>query len=263
MPARYWLNPKLTVINDEILQLGENMGKKLILHSGGMDSTAIMRDYIEEYGADQIVSLGFDYGQRHFQMENAAAQRFCDIFGIPRRVLSVPISQIGGCSLIDKSIEVTSDMKDQRSTVVPQRNAIFLLFAAAFAQENDCDTIVHGACAEDYDAYRDCRGVFFSMIEAAIQAGRTAPEKGSEFIIDDLICEGVVNPERLDIVIDTPLINESKEETVKRTIDKYGVGLYKDTYTCYNGGRKACGTCPACVERKEAFAANDVVDPGE
>ena len=237
------------------------------MFSGGMDSLAIMLDYIDSYGAENIIALGFNYGQRHFEKENAAACRFCAKYNIPRIVLDVPIDQIGGCSLIDKNINVTEDMTDQRSTVVPQRNAIFCLFAAAFAQENDCDVIVHGACVEDYKAYRDCRPVFFGLLEAAIQAGRTQPEKGQEDIKKDLYACVSMNvyglaPSMLDLKIETPLINERKEEIVKRIIEKYGVEVYKDSYTCYNGTDPQCGKCPACAERIHAFTVNGVnIDP--
>lgn len=246
--------------------------KKLCLHSGGMDSTSIMLEYIEKYGAENIISLGFQYGQRHFEKENAAATRFCEKNGVKRVVLNVPISQIGGCSLIDHSIEVTTDMSKQRSTVVPQRNAIFCLFAAAFAQENDCDVIVHGACAEDYEAYRDCRKDFFDLLEMTIQAGRTNPVKGSEdvseditpitVIVDNKECTNLlIEDDKLDLKIETPLINEKKEETVKRILEKHDVSVYADSYTCYNGVEPSCGKCPACVERLNAFKVNNVKDP--
>ena len=241
--------------------------KKLVMHSGGMDSTAIMLDYIEKYGAENIISLGFNYGQRHFHRESEAAQRFCDKHNIKRFVLQVPISQIGGCSLIDHSIDVTTDMADQRSTVVPQRNAIFCLFAAAFAQENNCDVIVHGACVEDYEAYRDCRPAFFKYLQAAIQAGRTNTIKGSENIDDDRLCDSslddIISPEKIDLRIETPLINEKKEETVKRILETHDVSVYEDSYTCYNGVQPSCGKCPACVERLAAFKVNGVTDPLE
>lgn len=241
------------------------------MHSGGMDSTAIMLDYMEKYGTDNIISLGFNYGQRHFEQENAAATRFCAIYGIPRKVLNVDIAQIGGCALIDKTKDVTTDIGEQRSTVVPQRNAIFCLFAAAFAQENDCDVIVHGACKEDYEAYRDCRPAFFNLIQYAIQAGRTQPIKGSEDITNDVKFEsrGIINrrkymfirPNRLDIQIETPLINEKKQDTLKRILQKHKVDVYVDSYSCYNGTVPQCGKCPACQERKHAFEVNGFKDP--
>jgi len=236
--------------------------KKLVLHSGGMDSTAMMLDYVETYGPENIISLGINYGQKHLQFETEAAWKFCNKRNIQRQVLSIPISQLGKCSLIDKDVEVTTDMEDQRSTVVPQRNAIFLLFAASFAEQNGCDEIVHGACVDDYKAYRDCRPQFFKLLEATIQAGRTQPIKGSEDIIEDLdhnFCN--LLPDTADVTISTPLIDETKTETLTRILETHSVSVYKDSYSCYKGKQASCGRCPACVERLIAFYQNKVVDP--
>ena len=60
---------------------------------------------------------------------------------------------------------------------------------------------------------------------------------------------------------ETPLIHESKEETMARILKKYPVDIYKYSYSCYNGGAKQCGKCPACQERKHAFEVNGVIDP--
>lgn len=227
-----------------------------------MDSLAIMLEYKDKYGPENIVSLGFNYGQRHFKMENDAATRFCEDFGIERVVLDVPIGQIGGCSLVDHSIPVTTDMSQQRSTVVPMRNGIFLMLAAAVAQVKGCDVITHGACAEDYEAYRDCRDIFFKSMEMAIQSGLTNPLKGSEDVLDDISMHMDGNyREHLDIKIETPLIKEKKEQTMARVLKTYGPDIYKYSYSCYNGGSMQCGKCPACIERKHAFDVNSVSDP--
>jgi 7-cyano-7-deazaguanine synthase len=193
-------------------------------------------------------------------MENAAATRFCEERGIKRIVLDVPIGQIGGCSLVDHSLSVTTDMNQQRSTVVPMRNSIFLTLAAAVAIVNNCDVITHGACREDEAAYRDCRSPFFHYMQMAIQAGLTDPKRGSENIEKD-VYEGVISDFNFDIKIETPLISESKATTMARILKKYPVSVYKNSYSCYNGGEKQCGNCPACQERKAAFVANNVEDP--
>jgi 7-cyano-7-deazaguanine synthase len=230
------------------------------MHSGGADSLAIMLEYIEKYGNNNIVSLGFNYGQRHFKMENDAAIRFCTDYGIERIALDIPLGQIGGCCLTDHSIEVTTDMNQQRSTVVPMRNSIFLMLAAAVAQVRGCDIIVHGACKEDQAAYRDCRKIFFDHIQLAIQAGLTDPKRGSEYIEND-IYDGLLSNHKIDIKIETPLIRESKEETMARILTKYPVDIYKYSYSCYNGRKISCGVCPACRERLAAFGSNHVTDP--
>ena len=240
--------------------------KKLITHSGGGDSLAIMLEYRDKYGPENIISLGFNYGQRHFKMENAAAMRFCIDNKIKRIILDVPIGQIGGCSLVDHSIPVTTDMNQQRSTVVPMRNAIFMMLAAAVAQVRGCDVITHGACKEDEAAYRDCRPAFFSLMQVAIQSGLTSPIRGSEDVINDFSNDGfdplnLISSNKIDIKIETPLILESKATTMARILQSYPVDIYRYSYSCYNGGEEQCGECPACVERKAAFVANNVDDP--
>ena len=49
--------------------------------------------------------------------------------------------------------------------------------------------------------------------------------------------------------------------TMARILKKYPVSIYKNSYSCYNGGAKQCGKCPACQERKHAFEVNQVLDP--
>jgi len=249
------------------------MDKKVcVLHSGGQDSLACMLEAIEKYGAENIISLGIKYGQKHFEQENAAAWRFCNSYDPPisRFIISVFVLDYKDSSLTNANVDIPTEMADQRKTVVPFRNTLFLIYAAAFAQEHDCDRIILGPCKEDFENYRDCRPDYFEIMQMVIQAGLTKPTKGSEQIKDDFVVE--VNPfgahqfvpeEKLDIVIETPLINETKEETLKRILLKHPVSIYKYTYTCYKGGLKSCGKCPACQERLAAFKDCGVEDPIE
>ena len=260
------------------------MNKKLVLYSGGMDSLAIMLRLIKKYNTNNIITLGFNYGQRHFDAENKAASNFCVKYNIPRKILNVDLGQIGGCSLIDENIPVTTNMAQQRSTVVSMRNGIFLMYAASFAQVNDCDEIYHGACKEDFQSFRDCRLIFFRLMEVAIQAGLTSPVKGSEYIESDLMesynkspplrwvnefnYHSFIDSEKTDIYIKTPLIFETKTETMKKILSEYPVSVYDDSWSCYNGGLDkfnglSCGSCCSCYERLQAFKDCGVIDPLE
>lgn len=241
--------------------------KKLVLHSGGQDSTCMLLECIDKYGAEEILTLGFDYGNRHFAKENEAAEKICKRFNIPRKVLKIPLSDITkGNALTDTSVEMTTSMDQQITTVVQLRNLIFLVFAASYAAENGCSTIYHGACGEDQQIYRDCRPAFFRLTETAIQAGLTSPICGSDDILKDFYLDGEFKPGRLDIKIKTPFILEKKEQTLSRILKKWPVEIFKDTWTCYNGGLgkyegKSCGVCCSCQERLSAFKACGVEDP--
>ena len=241
--------------------------KITVLHSGGQDSTCMLLEAIDRVGRENVYSIGFDYGQRHFEKENEAAFRICERFDIPRTVLKVPLGDITqGSSLVDVSVEMTTDMTEQRTTCVQLRNMMFITLASAFAIENGCTEVYHGACAEDEPMYRDCRAPFFKYLEHTIQAGRNLPINGSEDIMKDINDNGFVSQDKIDLKIKTPFINEKKEETLSRILETYDVDVFKDTWTCYNGGLGefnglSCGQCPACQERLTAFEVNNVKDP--
>ena len=61
------------------------------------------------------------------------------------------------------------------------------------------------------------------------------------------------------IAIKAPYITMSKTEILA-----IGLNMQLDyglTWTCYEGKDLACGSCGACHERLESFAANNVIDP--
>ena len=63
------------------------------------------------------------------------------------------------------------------------------------------------------------------------------------------------------ISVCSPLIDMNKAEVVRT-----GLSLnvpYELTWSCYHGREKACGVCGTCIDRKNAFLANGVVDPIE
>lgn len=246
--------------------------KVVVLYSGGQDSTCMLLECIDKHGAENILTLGFDYGNRHFAKENEAAEKICKRFNISRKVLKVPLGDITkGSALTDTSVEMTTNMDEQVKTVVQLRNMMFLTFAASYAAENGCSVIYHGACGEDQKVYRDCRPVFFELLSWAIQAGITTPIIGSDDIRDDLVTDlgvKILDPFKIDIRIETPLIREKKEQTLARILKKWPAEIFKDTWTCYNGGLgkyngKPCGECCSCQERLAAFKVCGVEDPVE
>ena len=266
-----------------------NKEKICVLYSGGQDSTCMLLGCIDEYGAENILTLSFDYGQRHWDKENEAAEKICKRFNISRKALKVPLGDIAtNNALTNKDNAMPTDMALQKNTVVQLRNMMFLTFAASYAAENGCSKIFHGSCQEDWQNYRDCRPEFFRALELAIQAGLATPIKGSDDIQEDILTKfnqttmswvtevqyhSWLNKDKLDIKIETPLISEKKEETLARILKKWPVEIFKDTWTCYNGGFGQyknsqgegvhCGKCPACQERLASFKACRVDDPVE
>ena len=123
-----------------------------------------------------------------------------------------------------------------KSTIVPNRNMIFLSYAIAYSIANKINVVWYGAHAGDHFIYPDCRPEFLAAMNIA--AGLCDPNK---------------------IVIEAPFINLTKGEIIK-----IGLNLdldYSKAWTCYEGKDIPCGRCGSCVERAEAFLDNSQTDP--
>lgn len=216
--------------------------RAVVLFSGGMDSTTLLYDAISKYGKENVFSILFDYRSKHNAKENAAALDILDHIGVDNKnyrfVDLYSLKQFGGSVLTtDNEVPMASDGK-QSDTVVPGRNLIMISFGVAYAQVVGARTILIGACRDDNLSYPDCRNVFFQELTRAISAGYP----------------------QVDRVV-APYSNLWKREILPVG---FGLGVpYELTYTCYKGDSKACGVCDACVERIDAFRANQTVDPVE
>lgn len=216
------------------------MTKAYVLHSGGLDSSVALIAAVHEYGADNVKSLGIDYGQRHLR-ELEYAQYLCNALGVVREIVKLP--KIEGVMLTDSSIEIPNISYDEiegiSPTYVPFRNGLMLSVIASKAQNEGYDVIVYGAHAEDAKnwAYPDCTPEFNGAMANAI------------FI-------GTYQKVRLH----TPFQWSEKYEIVKKgaALDEQRLAM---TWSCYKGDEQHCGTCPTCRARKEAFIKAGVNDP--
>lgn len=213
--------------------------KALVLSSGGLDSTTVLA-YVMKQGW-KIVSLSFDYGQRH-KIELKNGEKIANFFNIPRKVLKIDLTQIGGSALTD-DIPVPEnreldEMLNIPSTFVPGRNMVFLSLAASYAYVNKINDIFIGVNALDYSGYPDCRPEFVGSMEKTINKALLR-----------------------NVRIHAPLIDMSKKEIVK-----LGVSLnapYFLTRSCYEGREKACGKCDSCLLRLKGFMKAGYIDPVE
>ena len=113
---------------------------------------------------------------------------------------------------------------------------MLLSMAAAYAEAHHVSEVYYGAQAQDEYGYWDCTPAFLEHINQVLALNRKA-----------------------HVTVRAPFVGFSKAETLKR-----GQELNVDfaqTWSCYRGGEAACGTCPTCVERLNAFAANHLRDP--
>ena len=215
--------------------------KALVVLSGGQDSTTCLYWTIDRFGRDNVLTITFDYGQRH-RIELDCASRVAEQAGVPNTCLPIDtFSALGGDALTDSDIVVeTSASCDDGlpNTFVPGRNLVFLTFAAAFAYQRGIINLVTGVAQTDYSGYPDCRDATIQALQQTLRIGMES-----------------------DVVIHTPLMHLSKRETVELARDLGGLPAMALTHTCYNGQRPPCGNCLACELRAKGFAEAGIEDP--
>lgn len=123
---------------------------------------------------------------------------------------------------------------------MPFRNGLFLSSAASVALSHNCSEIFYGAHADDAagSAYPDTSAAFNRAISEAVRIGS-----------GDMLR------------IRAPFIDKTKAQVVAEGV-RLGVP-FELTWSCYEGGEKACGVCGTCRDRLRAFRENGLADPVE
>jgi 7-cyano-7-deazaguanine synthase len=216
--------------------------KAVVIASGGIDSsTLLFKTVAENY---KTYALTFIYGQRH-KKEIDSAKWICERLKISHKILDLSVLKeiLSGSALMDSSIaipEVPADVSHYdtlKTTIVPNRNSIFLSIAIGYAVSIGAKCVFFGAHHSDRGVYPDCRPEF---VEAFQSAERLAND----------------NP---DLMINAPFAHMDKSHIVKLGTE-LGVP-YQKTWSCYKGEDLHCGVCSSCRERKRAFTQSGVSDP--
>ena len=212
--------------------------KVLVLVSGGMDSVVALHQ--AQCDHEVVAGLSFDYGSKHNHREIPFAKQHCDHFEVRHEVIDLGFINTHFESALLRSGESIPDghyeESSMKKTVVPFRNGIMLSIAAGFAESRGAEGLVIAAHSGDHAIYPDCREGFMQAMGDAIQLGT----------YDEL-------------ALLRPFIDLRKEDIAARG-EALGVD-FSQTWSCYKGGEKHCGTCGTCVERKEAFALAGMTDP--
>jgi len=214
--------------------------KAVVLFSGGLDSTVLVYDLLNE-GAD-LKLLSIDYGQRH-EKELKSSSEIAEFLELEHEILRLPMlnNLLGGSALTDPSISLPEGHyaeDSMKATVVPNRNMILLSLAAGHAISLQFDTVAYAAHAGDHTIYPDCRPEFATAMDQALK-----------------LCDWNT------VSLYRPFVQLSKHDLVRKG-KELGVPFEK-TWSCYAGNDKHCGKCGTCVERKEAFELVGLLDPTE
>lgn len=211
--------------------------KAVVVHSGGMDSSLCLALAIRDFSPADVLSLSFDYGQRHSN-EVGRAQVIAQHMGVDHAVVKLScLAQITSNALTNSSIPITHNQGEAPSTLVVGRNGLMARLAGIHAHSLGAHCIYVGIMGLEgaNSGYRDCSRAYMDLVQAALRL--------------DFADDG--------FEIRTPLVHMSKAETMELG-HQLGVLEYllEKTVTCYNGiPHKGCGTCPACLLRNEGLKA--------
>jgi len=219
--------------------------KAVTLLSGGLDSTTCLALAVRDHGAGETMAVSFAYGQKH-SAELEHAVQIARHYRVSHRVLEIPrLFTAPTSTLIEGGAAnptvAYEDLPEGVSPAyVPFRNGVFMSMATAVALEVRAEWVYFGAHSEDAHrwAYPDCTPEFIGSMASAMFVGSY-----------------------MKVRLVTPLQWASKAEVVR-----LGVALgapYDKTMSCYNGVEPACGTCPTCRSRRDAFHQNGLNDPIE
>ncbi|HLE24066.1 MAG TPA: 7-cyano-7-deazaguanine synthase QueC [Thermodesulfobacteriota bacterium] len=218
--------------------------KAVIIASGGVDSSTLLYKTVKE--GCETYGLTFIYGQKH-KREIESAKKICEGLNVHHKVIDLSILKdiLSGSALTDSGVEIpevpetAEHYETLKTTIVPNRNSIFLSVAIGYTVSMGANHVYFGAHHSDRGVYPDCRLEFVEAFEHA---------------------ERLANDSSL-LVVAAPFVNMTKSEIVKLGVE-LGVP-YKETWSCYKGGEIHCGVCSSCRERKRAFQEAGVVDPTE
>ncbi len=220
------------------------MQKAVAIASGGIDSSTLLYKLTRD--GFNVHALTFIYGQKHSR-EIQAAKDITSKLGIELRIIDISSVRelLASSALINPDIlvpevpETVDHYETLKTTVVPNRNSIFLSLATAYALNIGANQVFYGAHFSDRGVYSDCRKEF---VDAFMHAERLATDN-------------------FELSVEAPFVNMNKSDIVKLGT-KLGVPYYV-TWSCYKGGRLHCGVCSSCRERKRAFLEAEVSDATE
>ena len=200
------------------------MSKFIHLFSGGLDSTVMLYDLLDQ--GNKVHCLLFDYGQRHSKELSFAAST-CEKLSVPYDRIHLPSALFVRSSLTAGKVQRVDELNGG-VTVVPNRNMVLISMAASWALSHGGTAVSWAANADDAEHYPDCRGEYLTHLNRTLR-----------------ICDS----RRMEV--HAPYIVRTKRAVVE--IGRRLKVPFEETWSCYAGGDEPCGVCGACKVRAEAM----------
>lgn len=221
-----------------------DIGNKKIITtlSGGYDSTIMLHTLAWKYGADNVMAISFNYGQRH-SIELEMAKKSTELLGVDHQIIDIRFlgEMVKGVSSMVAASDINIPTVDevagdpQPSSYLPNRNMIMLSIAAAYAEAHNAEYIVLSNNATDLYGYHDATPEFTNAMNGVFVLNR-----------------------KNKIKLISPFKQMYKEEEGVLALELssiYGRDIIKYSWSCYNGDNgsgKECGlegNCPTCREK--------------
>ena len=229
--------------------------------SGGMDSTGLLLSLLAE--GYHVTCISYEYGQKHsIEVERAKVNiQYLSEHGIfvGHEVIDLKsaFSSLQSALTTDSILvpEGHYEEEQMKSTVVPNRNAIFASilygYALSISATEDSDVVIAlGVHSGDHAIYPDCRPEFYDSIEKSFALGNWGSDR---------------------ISMKLPYINQDKVYILRDSINNCNhLGLdfdtvFRNTNTSYNPDESgiSSGKSGADIERILAFNSIGRRDPLE
>lgn len=190
-----------------------NNNKYLILLSGGQDSVTCLLDLLDKTSKENICAISFIYDYQIKQCIEKA-KIICKELHIKHKIFD---------------LSVLSNLSN--NNIVAARNLFFLSSAMLYAKNNGFNKIIIGLSKDDYTCYNDCKEKFVIKANELLKYAFET-----------------------NIDIETPFINKTKKEIwqVADNLKKIDF-VYKNTYSCWENGKKECGNCLSCKLKERSY----------
>ncbi|MDG6224377.1 MAG: 7-cyano-7-deazaguanine synthase QueC [Candidatus Thermoplasmatota archaeon] len=220
--------------------------RAVVLLSGGIDSSTTLA--VARYRGYDPCCLTILYGQKHSREIESAKSIARHLGASDHVIMELPV-QLFSCSSLTMKGDIPQRMGPDEvpgegaipNTYVPGRNLVFLSLACSWAESIGAKAVFIGATSVDYSGYPDCRREFLESFERTAALATRIGTEGAP------------------IRIEAPLLEMDKAAIIKLGYE-LGVDLSL-TWSCYRGGKKACGRCDSCMYRLKGFKEASLNDP--
>ena len=198
-------------MTDEETILEYEMKKSLLLFSGGLDTTTILYQLVEE--GIPVQCLIFDYGQQA-KKEIQCAIKTCEKLNVKYKIMDISSLEICG------ELGYGGNIQNKVDIIIPNRNSIFLAIATNYAIRNGCEVVYIGSKLGE-DA---CLDEKYEFIEEYNELNKVSDIKYVPIKAPLIFCDSL-NVLEMALDLEVPLV---------------------ETWSCFGEGNARCGNCRNC-----------------